>query len=325
MKKPGFAYEQVIKDHGGPISVSMLFSLCEKSKSSLCKIILSNGVGSGFFFQQNISNMQFYKKYFLMTNNHVLDEKFFKNSFQILIEFKNEERHIRLNNRIKYTNENLDFTIVEILPTDSIFNDITFLKIDDYIMDNDAEDKYIEEDICIFQFPGGGELSFDKGKIKSIDGFQIEHMVSTEFGSSGSPILLLKNFKIIGLHNARYAQNNLGIFMKNILEDFENVDSPKNINDEDDNKNIKPQIKNKPTVLTHNNDTDYTRNNNTYSIHNNITYSIRNNDMDSTVNNKKMDSVHNNNTYSVHNNITYSLHNNDMDSTRNNNNNKNRK
>jgi hypothetical protein len=57
MDKPGFAYEQVIKDHGGPISVSMLFNLCEKSKSSLCKIILHDSVGSGFFFQQNISGI----------------------------------------------------------------------------------------------------------------------------------------------------------------------------------------------------------------------------------------------------------------------------
>jgi hypothetical protein len=244
-----------------------------------------------------------------MTNNHVLDEKFFKNSFQLLVEFKNEERHIRLNDRIKYTNKNLDFSIVEILPTDSIFNDITFLKIDDYIMDNESEENYINDDICIFQFPLGGELSFDKGKIKSIDGYQIEHMVSTEFGSSGSPILLLKNFKIMGLHNARYVENNLGIFMKYILNDFKNADSPQNINDSNKDKNIKPQNKNEPKDSIRNNNTDSIRNNNTASVSNNNTASVSKNNTNSTRNNYKV-SISNSDNFSFRNN---------------NNNNKNRK
>ena len=37
-------------------------------------------MGTGFFFQQNIQNIQFYNKYFLMTNNHVLNDNFFINN-----------------------------------------------------------------------------------------------------------------------------------------------------------------------------------------------------------------------------------------------------
>ena len=59
-----------------------------------------------------------------MTNNHVLNEDFFKNNNKLLIEFKNKDRQIPLNNRIKYTNEKLDFTIIEILSSDSIFSEI---------------------------------------------------------------------------------------------------------------------------------------------------------------------------------------------------------
>ena len=67
-------------------------------------------------------------------------------------------------------------------------------------MNNYSKSKYLEQDICIFQYPNGGELSFEKGEIISINDYEIEHAVSTDYGSSGSPILLLDNLKIIGIH-----------------------------------------------------------------------------------------------------------------------------
>ena len=156
-----------------------------------------------------------------MTNNHVLNKDFVNNSSQLSIVFKNEERTILLNNRIKYTNEKLDFTIIEIFSGDLNNEKITFLEIDDYIMNNESENNYVKEDICIFQFPNG-ELSFDKGEIESFEEYKIKYFVSTESGSSGSPILLLNNnFKIIGIHKGWESEkNNLGIFMKYILNDL---------------------------------------------------------------------------------------------------------
>ena len=53
-------------------------------------------------------------------------------------------------------------------------------------MNNNSESKYLNEDICIFQYPDGGELSFDKGEIKSIKDYKIKHLVSTYHSSSGS-------------------------------------------------------------------------------------------------------------------------------------------
>ena len=123
----------------------------------------------------------------------------------------------------------LDFTIIEILPTDDFFSKIKFFfTIDNYIMSNNSESKYLNQDVCIFQYPNGEELSFDKGEIKSINDYQIKHLVSTEPGSSGSPILLLNNFKIIGIHQAGNKEDNKGIFMKNILNDINNINSEEN-------------------------------------------------------------------------------------------------
>ena len=56
-----------------------------------------------------------------MTNNHILNDDFINNKDQLVIEYKKEEKIIPLNNRIKYTNKILDFTIIEILQTDSFF------------------------------------------------------------------------------------------------------------------------------------------------------------------------------------------------------------
>ncbi len=238
--------EQKIIGHGAPIPIDKLKILIEKAENAICKIEYF-GIGTGFFFQQNIPNIQFNNKYFLMTNNHVLNADSINNNDQILIEYKKKERYIPLNNRIKYTNEKLDFTIIEILPMDSIFSEIkSFFKIDGYIMNNYSKSNYLKQEICIVQHPNGGELSFDKGEIKSINDYEIEHSVSTDYGSSGSPILLLYNLKIIGIHKARYKKYNRGTFMKNILDDINNnmFMIPQNRNYNNNNMLLMPQYRN---------------------------------------------------------------------------------
>ena len=194
--------EKIVKGHGNPISIKQLKDIIEKGENSIVKIQYIEKIGTGFFFKQNIQSIKYYNKYFLMTNNHVLNQDFLNNNTLLEIEYKNNQKIIPLNNRIKYTNKSLDFTIIEILPTDYFFSEIKFLTIDNYIMSNNSESKYLKENICIFQYPNGEKLSFAQGEIKSITDYKIKHLVSTEPGSSGSPILLLNDFTIIGIHQA---------------------------------------------------------------------------------------------------------------------------
>ena len=189
-----------INGHGNPLSGHKLNDLLEKAQNSICKIEYIGEKGIGFFFQQNIPTIKYSNKYFLMTNNHVLNNDFINNNTQLIIEYKNKKRIIPLNNRIKYTNEKLDFTIIEILSTDSIFPEIKyFFTIDNYIMNNNSESMYLNQDILIFQYPNGEKLSFIQGKIKSINDYKIIYFVSIHPYSSSFLILLLNNFKIIGI------------------------------------------------------------------------------------------------------------------------------
>jgi V8-like Glu-specific endopeptidase len=54
----------------------------------------------------------------------------------------------------------------------------------------------------------------------------IYHTCSTDFGSSGSPILSLKTFKVLGIHfGASHLEFNRGTFIKYAIDDFfKNID-----------------------------------------------------------------------------------------------------
>ena len=62
-----------------------------------------------------------------MTIDHILNNDSSNNNNELVIEYKNEERIIPLNNSNKYTNEKLDFTIIEILSSNSIFSEIKYI------------------------------------------------------------------------------------------------------------------------------------------------------------------------------------------------------
>ena len=105
--------EMKITGHGDPISFSRLEELKVKAENATCKINAMGGKkGTGFFFKYKIKKED---KYFLITNNHVLDSNSINKNNDISITYKNKEEKIRLNNRLKGTNEKLDYTIIEIL------------------------------------------------------------------------------------------------------------------------------------------------------------------------------------------------------------------
>ena len=59
-------------------------------------------------------------------------------------------------------------------------------------------------------------------KLNFVDKKEFHHLCNTEGGSSGGPILLLKNLKVIGFHNSSplHINCNIGTFIKYPIEEF---------------------------------------------------------------------------------------------------------
>ena len=63
------------------------------------------------------------------------------------------------------------------------------------------------EIIYILQYPLGIECFVSYGQldvVKNKNNYYIKHNCSTQYGSSGSPIILIENSKVIGIHLQGY-------------------------------------------------------------------------------------------------------------------------
>ena len=139
-----------------------------------------------------------------MTNNHVLNDNFFKTNKEIKIEYNHSLKLIQIDKRKIYTSKQLDYTCVEIYDSDYIKQ---FFHINPQTLINDIG-IFKNEDIFILQYPLGKNISFAGGKIISIyGGNQFLHNCSTLEGSSGSPIILRSDSSVIGLHYGSFTEN----------------------------------------------------------------------------------------------------------------------
>ena len=191
----------------------------KKKFSAICKIMVNETSGTGFFCELKIRN-NFDKKIelmkFLFTNNHIIDKK----DSPIKIEYEKEIKEINPKNRFFSTSLKYDYTAIEILDSDNFNN---FFKVEKNINIDNPEEEYINDEFVIIQNPGGNGVSFAEGYLNKIQNeYQIIHSISTESGSSGSPICLdTRNLKIIGIHCGKEQNLNKGILMKHIIEDIE--------------------------------------------------------------------------------------------------------
>ena len=171
-------------------------------KHAICKIVfetildgqIKKGIGTGFFCKIHDKYIPFNKA--LFTNNHVLNENRIKMNEEIEFEYCEKKKTIKITkDRMVFTNNELDYTCIEILEKDDIKK---FFNIDESIFDD--KESLIKKEIFILQYPGGN-LRFHCGKILDIKKNRIEHNVPTKFGSSGSPLIKrYNNNLIVGIH-----------------------------------------------------------------------------------------------------------------------------
>ena len=176
------------------------------------KIIKWSG-GTGFFIKLPIPSKE-RPMYGLMTNNHVLDSNYIKPGKSFIIVINENQYIITLDKKnFIFTSKLIDVTFIQ-LTDDNFINNPKFKFLVPYFENNnyyynnidainDDENQYI----YIFQYPNR-ELSFDNGIILHKSGFNYFHNVSTDQGSSGSP-LLNDDLKVIGIHKSGYSNINI--------------------------------------------------------------------------------------------------------------------
>lgn len=84
----------------------------------------------------------------------------------------------------------------------------------------------------ILHFPKVDVVNVSYGLSRKMEERSIYHTCSTDFGSSGSPILSLKKFKVLGIHSGRTKfEYNQGTFLKYAIDEFfKKIDNISNLN-----------------------------------------------------------------------------------------------
>ncbi len=215
--------EQFIEDSLKPVSIEQTEIILDQMKNCVCKFHIEGKKGTGFFVQVPYDNKLLN---LLITNNHVLNEHDIMTGKSINISLNNEQifKEIKIDsNRKTYTNKDLDVTIIEINNEDNIKN---YLSLDDNILNNDINNYnniYKNESLYILNYINGIDIKTSYGKLNEINENKIIHKCNTDSGSSGSPILLLKNNKVIGVHYGSPKHNknfNFGTLLKKPLLEY---------------------------------------------------------------------------------------------------------
>ena len=188
-----------------PVSLKGTEKIIDQMNNSLCRIFNNNAKGTGFFV-----NIPFKYTFLpvLITNNHIINIDDIKNKKDISL-YLNKDKKLKTikldNNRLIYTNEKFDITIIEIKESEDNLNN-KYLELDDKIINfftlNKKEEKsYYNESIYILNYYDDKNVFVSYGKILNINNQEIIHKCIINKKTSFSPILLINNQKLIGINN----------------------------------------------------------------------------------------------------------------------------
>ena len=106
--------EKKIKNSPDYVTISGTQTILNQMKNSICKIKINNTNGTGFFCKIHYENKIMYV---LMTNYHILDEKYYNQNDSLNL-FINDEEEVKIINlktkRITYFNKLYDLTLIEL-------------------------------------------------------------------------------------------------------------------------------------------------------------------------------------------------------------------
>jgi len=234
--------EKYIPTTPEPVSLRGTENILFQMNNCVCRIY-NSCKGTGFFtkipFKSRILPV-------LITNNHILGENDIKNGSLITL-YLNNDKNIKVfeidKNRLRYTNKALDITIIEIKENiDNLSNNyldlddkiISYLESSNYIKSNYFNKIYSSESLYVINYPEDKEVVVSYGPPPQLNEYEIHHKCCTKPGSSGSPILLINNQKLIGIHSSssKNFEYNFGSLLIHSIKEFENKNKAHIYNDE---------------------------------------------------------------------------------------------
>ena len=207
--------EKLLNKYSLPVTINETEIILNQMKNSICKIENKNGNGTGFFCQ--ISQLN---KKFLITNYHVINEEIIMENDIIRVTLNDNKIKKNIKAKFTYYNREYDTTMIEIEE-----ENINYLELDDDLFDENS--KLYNQSVYIIQYPKYGKeqkAAVSYGILNEIkDQYNIVHYCSTDYGSSGSPILKLSNKKIIAIHKGGVIDKfnfNTGALLKYPIKEY---------------------------------------------------------------------------------------------------------
>ena len=154
-----------IDNYPRPITIEESKEIINEMENYICKIYKKDGgKATGFFCRIYYNNLDITV---LMTNNHVIDEKYIKenNIIKITLNDDKTDKTIILNNGRKYyTNNDYDITIIEVQQEiDKIYN---FMELDEKLFKEDSNEFYNNHSAYIIHYPKSDKAAVSYGIIK---------------------------------------------------------------------------------------------------------------------------------------------------------------
>ena len=139
--------ERYLKGSVDPVNIKQTKKILNQMINSICKIKMGAYNGTGFFCKIKLDENTIINC--LMTNYHVLNEKYIKENKKINLLLNDDEEAKIINLEIKrkiYFNEKYDITIIELKEIDNIKE---YLELDDNLFKNNEQIFYEKQSIYI--------------------------------------------------------------------------------------------------------------------------------------------------------------------------------
>ena len=202
----------------------------KQMEKCVCKIYSGDKIGTGFFIKIKGQNNKIYP--ILVTNNHILMKEDIEKGKEITISINNDDKYIIINiddSRITFIDDLFESTFVQIKEVeDQFLNTCDYLEIDErtYYKNGLSEN----ESLYILNYPKARDATYSIGSLISINCNEIKYNCNTKEGSSGSPILSLETYKVIGIHSQIGKNSDIEI-NKGTLINYPIIEFKKYLND----------------------------------------------------------------------------------------------